>query len=251
MPTTTNYGWTTPADTDLVKDGAAAIRTLGSSIDTTVFNNASAGILKTVVDAKGDLIAGTASDTVARLAVGTNDQVLVADSTAATGLKWATPAAGGAYTLLSTTNLSGTLTTVSSISQSYTDLIILIENASISSGSSDVIQLRLNTISTSSYRTTSSASDTTVWSTTGLTTAFNLRIEAPLGATEKWSRVVVPFYTLSTEKPMIQFQSQFDGSEVFFGWGGMNSAGAVNSISIRDASGNPFDAGTVKIYGVK
>jgi hypothetical protein len=35
MATTTNYGWTTPNDTDLVKDGAAAIRTLGSSVDTT------------------------------------------------------------------------------------------------------------------------------------------------------------------------------------------------------------------------
>jgi hypothetical protein len=34
MATTTNYGWATPDDTDLVKDGAAAIRTLGSSIDT-------------------------------------------------------------------------------------------------------------------------------------------------------------------------------------------------------------------------
>ncbi len=35
MPTTTNYGWTIPADTDLVKDGASAIRTLGNAIDTT------------------------------------------------------------------------------------------------------------------------------------------------------------------------------------------------------------------------
>jgi hypothetical protein len=35
MATTTNYAWETPDDTDLVKDGAAAIRTLGSSIDTT------------------------------------------------------------------------------------------------------------------------------------------------------------------------------------------------------------------------
>ena len=37
MATTTNYGWTTPDDTALVKDGAAAIRSLGSAIDTTVF----------------------------------------------------------------------------------------------------------------------------------------------------------------------------------------------------------------------
>ena len=36
MPTTTNYGWTTPADTDLVKDGASAIRSLGSAIDTSL-----------------------------------------------------------------------------------------------------------------------------------------------------------------------------------------------------------------------
>ena len=42
MATTTNYGWTTPDNTDLVKDGALAIRTLGSAIDTTVFNNATA-----------------------------------------------------------------------------------------------------------------------------------------------------------------------------------------------------------------
>ena len=36
MATTTNYGWTTPDDTALVKDGAAAIRTLGSAIDTSL-----------------------------------------------------------------------------------------------------------------------------------------------------------------------------------------------------------------------
>ena len=40
MATTANYGWTTPDDTDLVKDGASAIRTLGSAIDTTTKANA-------------------------------------------------------------------------------------------------------------------------------------------------------------------------------------------------------------------
>jgi hypothetical protein len=93
MATTTNYGWTTPDDTALVKDGAAAIRTLGTSIDTTTYNNSLLPIVKTIVDAKGDIIAATAADTVSRLAVGANNTVLTADSSTATGLKWATPAA--------------------------------------------------------------------------------------------------------------------------------------------------------------
>jgi hypothetical protein len=38
MATTTNYGWTTPDNTAYVKDGASAIRTLGSSVDTSLFN---------------------------------------------------------------------------------------------------------------------------------------------------------------------------------------------------------------------
>ena len=85
MATTSNFGWTTPDDTALVKDGASSIRSLGTAIDTTVATM----VPKTVVDAKGDLIAATAADTVARLAVGANGTVLTAASGQATGLQWA------------------------------------------------------------------------------------------------------------------------------------------------------------------
>lgn len=117
--TTPNYGWAVPTSTDLVKDGAVAIETLGDSIDaslvdlkggttgqvlsktsntdmdfTWVAQDDSNAIQNAIVDAKGDLIGATAADTPARLAVGTNGQVLTADSTAGTGLAWTTLTAG-------------------------------------------------------------------------------------------------------------------------------------------------------------
>ena len=89
--TTPNYGWPVPTSSDLVKNGATAIEALGDAADATMATM----VPKSIVDAKGDLIAATAADTVSRLAVGTNGQVLTADSTAATGLAWAT--ASGAF----------------------------------------------------------------------------------------------------------------------------------------------------------
>ena len=105
MATTTNYSWSTPDDTALVKDGAAAIRSLGTAIDSTVFTNAGNAIAKTIVDAKGDLIVATAADTVARLASSaSNGDLLTVDTSTASGLKWA--AGGGDFTHIATTTFS-------------------------------------------------------------------------------------------------------------------------------------------------
>ena len=111
--TTPNFGWPVPTSTDLVKDGATAIEALGDSIDaslldlkggttgqvlsktsntdmdfTWVTSDDANAIQNTIVDAKGDLIAATAADTPARLAVGNNGETLVADSSTATGLRY-------------------------------------------------------------------------------------------------------------------------------------------------------------------
>lgn len=131
MPTTSNFGWTTPADTDLVKNGASAIRTLGNGIDASfldlkggttgqVLTKATNTDLDftwssvdplTILDAKGDLITATAADTPARLAVGTNGQVLMADSSTSTGLKWGTAASGKVLQVVQATYSTQTSTT--------------------------------------------------------------------------------------------------------------------------------------------
>ena len=90
MATTTNYSWTTPDDTDLVKDGAAAIRTLGSSADTTV-KNLNPGTTA------GDIDYYTSSTAKARIAIGTAGQVLQVNA-GATAPEWAAPAGGGGMT---------------------------------------------------------------------------------------------------------------------------------------------------------
>lgn len=96
----------------------------GTSGTVTITNS-----MATAIDAKGDLVPGTGADTFARLAVGTNGQVLTADSTAATGLAWAT-ASGGfpAWTSYTpTVTGSGTFTYTSSgwYSQSGTTCAVI------------------------------------------------------------------------------------------------------------------------------
>ena len=151
MATTTPiYGWPVPTSSDLVKNGATAIEALGDAADATMATM----VPKSLVDAKGDIIAATAADTVARLAVGTANQVLTVDSSTATGLKWATPSAGASptFSLINAggTALTGATTvTVSGIS-GYDKFYILIDGASSANVSSEII-VQLNTATTNYF----------------------------------------------------------------------------------------------------
>jgi hypothetical protein len=130
MATTTNFGWTTPDDTDLVKDGAAAIRTLGSSIDTSLVDlkGGTTGQVLTKasntdldfsfttpagspITTEGDLIIGDASGDAVRLPIGSAGTVLTSDGDTA---DWAALPGGGkvlqVVTATSTTDTSAATT---------------------------------------------------------------------------------------------------------------------------------------------
>jgi hypothetical protein len=123
----------------------------GTSGTVTVTNS-----MATAIDAKGDLVPGTGADTFARLAVGANGTVLTADSAETTGLKWATPAAGGkvlqvvfASTSTQTTNATTTFadtTLTATITPSATSskvLVLVSQNGVLATTASTGVKLRL------------------------------------------------------------------------------------------------------------
>jgi hypothetical protein len=120
----------------------------------------STAINPTIVDAKGDIITATAADTPARLGVGTNGQLLYADSTAATGLKWDGAPAGKVVQIVSvnySTQVStssgsevdtGLTATITPTSSSNKVLVLLSQNVG-RSDSNSTIDAKLYRASTS------------------------------------------------------------------------------------------------------
>ncbi len=249
MATTTNFSWATPDDTANVKDGAAAIRSLGTAVDTTVATM----VPKTIVDAKGDIIAATAADTVSRLAVGANDTVLTADSSAATGLKWAAPA-GGSMTLLSTTSLSsGASITVSGINQTYYSLYILVQRANISSAGGLQIKPNASNITHNSYLINATAANLTyggiVLAPTSLTLSANETFNG-------WSIYIDNYADSAADrtKPFTcygQYYRNNDTLNSINNAGGIFTSGAITSLEILPSAGSFQGSGTMLIYGVK
>jgi hypothetical protein len=246
MATTTNYAWETPDDTDLVKDGAAAIRTLGSSIDTTTKALNPSTTL-------GDIEYRSATaNTNTRLGIGTSGQVLAVNGSGVPA--WTTVSSGG-MTLLSTTTLNGaTDFQVTSISGSYQDLYILIIGAKTGTESN---KYRIfinstggtNTNSMSKYGLTGEAnnigeavqldSDTIVTKSTTLTNSYAINI----------------FGYANTDgfKP-ISFNSVWNDSTtklVGMGSASYTATTAISSVQFSNWAGVNFTGGTMYIYGVK
>ena len=185
MATTTNYSWTTPDDTDLVKNGASAIRTLGTAIDTTTKNlnpsttlgdieyrsstantNTRLGIgssgqnLQVVagvpswaasststLTTTGDLLYASAANTLARRGIGTTGDVLTVSGGLPTWAAPASPSVSSNWSLFSSATLTGASTiTISGIS-GKDKIMVFVANASSNTASSQ-IDIRLNSTTT-------------------------------------------------------------------------------------------------------
>jgi hypothetical protein len=268
---TPNFNWPVPTSTDLVKDGATAIEALGDSIDaslvdlkggttgqvlsktsgtdmdfTWVAQDDSNAIQNTIVDAKGDLIAATAADTPARLAVGTNGHVLTADSTAATGLAWAA-ASSGSMTLLASGTFSNSALSLTSISGAYKDLVLIFENYAKNATDTN---MRLNADSGSNYAWAQYASGLTSFNQTTNSTA--IQMNQPNISTGTPNSLYMTIYNYANTNSHKAVTGLFNGSpqgtkNVVWNIASYGSTNAITGISTTDA----MTSGSYYLYGVK
>jgi hypothetical protein len=251
MATTTNYSWTTPDDTALVKDGASAIRTLGSSVDTTV----KALNPETTL---GDLAYRSSTANVkTRLGLGTANQVLTVNS-GATAPEWKTPTSGGMTSIASGT-LSGASVSLTSIPATYNDLVLVIRNYDPSADQS-AIYLNFNSdTGANRYLDTTTLSGTSAYNATRLligesgqddtvNQGFTI-IEIPdYKNTTTWKHINYTYYG-----NMYNASTQVNFSERL---GFYNQVAAISSIqltTVSQASGvaGTFSGGTYILYGVQ
>ena len=226
MPTTTNFGWTTPADTDLVKDGAAAIRTLAGNIDTSL------------VDLKG----------------GTTGQFLSKNSNSDLDFVFASVSAGKNWSLLNAggTTLTGATTiTVSGIS-GVDNVMVIVDGASATLETE--LSIRFNTDTAGNYAT---FGQRFVWggSYSGqikimdfASTSIPLAKQGFNGGDTSAGFLLLQGANSAGLKV---FQSAGAGESEnnrFYNLGGYyNSASTISSVSIVSSIGN-FDAGKIYIY---
>ena len=201
--------------------------------------------------AKGDLFAGSAADTYTKLAVGANDTVLTADSTAATGMKWA--AVNGwspDYTLVNAggTALTGANTITVSLSGKK-QLMIRINGISANALYASFF-LRFNSDTGSNYLSGS------IRKVTGLVaqnystdTSFYMGTNNTASVTDLNALINVSGAGSTGVKPVWggSFTGTSDSYSVFSLTGLYVGTSAITSVSIITDTGD-FDGGTIYVY---
>lgn len=217
------------------------------------------GIQPTIVTAKGDLIAATAASTPARLGVGTNGQLLSADSTAATGLAWTAAPSSGSLTLLSTTSFptAASTLTISSISGSYKQLFCYYYD--VYAAGYDVLALRLNGDTTTNYDggviNGSSSYGSILYSNFAYLPMAETTAQSTAIAKNQGVFQIINYTDTTTIKNITLSGRSVQGTSgpdrrLTTGFGSYRGTSAITSITLYNVSGSNFSGGTILIYGV-
>jgi hypothetical protein len=210
-------------------------------------------IASSLVTAKGDLIVATGSGVVTNQAVGTNGQVLTADSTEADGVKWATPSSGG-MTLLSTTTLSGASTAITGIDQTYNNLQVVISNTTNASANYYPYFKPNGTANLSTYYNAINFNATVINQVASASDfGMNYGLRNQTNANNFFVVTIYNYASTTIKKTFISAGAQINSSsqqETIFTQGLFDTTTAISSLTIS-ASAGTYNAGTVYIYGVK
>jgi hypothetical protein len=272
--TTPNFGFDIPQSTDLVKDGATAIAALGTDIDTAfvdlkggttgqvlakasntdldyswVTQDDANAIQNAIVDAKGDLIAATANDTPARLAVGTNGQLLSADSAEATGLKWINaPSSASGLTLIKTQTIGtgvSSVTVTNAFSTTYENYMIILSGGVGNANTG--VSMKLGSTSTGYYRAgfyQQYGSGTLTGTTSTNDSSYQIATTGSNGY-GCVAQVLQPFATKRTT--IFADNTQLDTSGyINISYGFLNDTTSYTDFTLSATS---LTGGTIKVYG--
>lgn len=242
MATTTNYGWTTPDDTALVKDGASAIRTLGSSVDTTTKALNPSTTL-------GDIeYRSSTANTNTRLGIGSTGQVL----TVSGGVPaWGTVSSSSMTVLASGTFSNNTSLVINSISGSYRDLKLRIYNFR-PSYNGEQLYMRLNADTGNNYFACTTIQDSALGPQNRIMVVYSTKNDA---ASKGESETDIINYASSTTNKLVKTstlssnQSTVTNRNTLIQIAEYNSATAITSITLLTGTDN-ITSGSYELLGV-
>ena len=198
-----------------------------------------------------DMVYSSSGSTPARLGIGTAGQVLTVNS-GATAPEWAAPAGGGSITLLSTTSLSGAVVTLSTISQSYQHLYLVIDKVTnlTSNGQTLIKPNGSANVQMSGQRNNAGNAAVDIQTNTAVNCGWNTN---RTNADNTAGLFIYDYTTTTRHKRLSYINGGVDGA-------GGNSAAHQQGVIMADAAitsigiennGGDFNGGTAYLYGVK